>query len=186
MEVKCLVTRASAEGWIFKRPKPLDSSFENLAEFQCQPGFRNLLYLHWAQRDRLSCKFVPSLGGTESYWFRCALWRDQTSSVCDLLASYLKALPWQQGQQPQQQGNGKWHEVKKGHPLLIDRDFPIIEKGGKKLNKSSGLIRKWTYSKVNTMPYVSHLPVRSSGSLLGKKMCFPSKSRATRAIYMNK
>lgn len=44
--VKCSVTRASAEGWIFKRPEPLDSSFENLAEFQCQPGFRNLLYLH--------------------------------------------------------------------------------------------------------------------------------------------
>lgn len=65
-------------------------------------------------------------------------------------------------------------------------DFPIIEKGGEKLDKSSGLIGKRAHSKVNTMPYVSHLPVRSSVSLLGKKMCFPSKSRATQAIFMNK
>lgn len=46
MEVKCSVSRASAEGWIFKRPELLDSSLENLAEFQYENGFRNLLYLH--------------------------------------------------------------------------------------------------------------------------------------------
>lgn len=131
--LKCSVTRASVEGWIFKRPEPLDSSSENLAEFQCKPGFRNLLYLHWAQRDRLSCKFVPSLGGTEFYWFQHALWLDQTSSACDLWAPYLKALPWQQGQQPQWQRNGKWRKVKKGHPLVIDGDLPIIENEGESL-----------------------------------------------------
>ena len=123
IEVKCLVARAWAEGWIFKRPEPLHSGFENLAEFQCEPSFRNLLCLHWAQRDRLSCKFMPSLGGTESYWFQHVLWLDQTSSACDPLAPYLKALPWQRGQQPQWQGNGKQREVK-GHRLLIDGDFP--------------------------------------------------------------
>lgn len=65
-------------------------------------------------------------------------------------------------------------------------DLPIIEEGAKKLDKSSGLIGKQAYSKASTMQYVSHLPVRSSVSLSGKKMCFPSKSRATQAIYMNK
>lgn len=85
------------------------------------------------------------------------------------------------------QGNGKRHEVEKGHPLLIDRRLPHNREGvGGKLDKSSGLIGKRAYSKVNTMLYVSHLPVRSSVSLSGNKMCFLSKSRATQAIYMNK
>lgn len=85
------------------------------------------------------------------------------------------------------QGNGKRHEVEKGHPLLLDRRLHHNREGvGGKLDKSSGLIGKQAYSKVNTMLYVSHLPVRSSVSLSGNKMCFLSKSRATQAIYMNK
>lgn len=162
-------------------------SLENLAEFQRKPGFRDLLYVRWAQRDSLSCKFMPSLGGTESYWFPCALWRDQTSSACDLSAPHLKALPWQPGQPPYGRGMGNGTRWRRDILFSLMGKFPIIEKGeGGKLGKSSGLIGKWAYSKANTMPYVSHLPMRSSVSLSGKKMCFPSKSRATQAIYMNK
>lgn len=89
---KCLVPRNQKLCWgmDFQKAWALRQglSLENLAEFQCKPGFRDLLYVCWAQRDSLSCKFMPSLGGTESYWFPCALWRDQTSSACDLSAPH--------------------------------------------------------------------------------------------------